>query len=102
MAKQIIMIKCPVCGWQHVPVKKGSKRVIRGEAIDGQIREFSFDKVDLDVDAFLSVREARGRGKGFVEVAKIPLREVVKKNFAPELINSLKNQCQKILEKIQK
>jgi len=65
MAKQVITIRCPVCGWHHAPVKKGSKRRLRGEAVDGQERVFTFEKVNPDKDAFLSVRLAGGRGKGF-------------------------------------
>jgi len=98
MAKQVITIRCPICGWHHVPVKKGSKRRLRGEAIDGQERVFSFEKVNPDKDAFLSVRLAEGRGKGFRAVGKITLQEALEKNLYPELIISLKNQCQKILE----
>lgn len=102
MAKRTITIKCPFCGIHHVPKKKGSKRIIRGEYVDGQEREFTFEKVNPQEDAFISIREARGRGEGFVEVGRIPIREVVEKNFAPELISSLENQCKKILEIIKK
>ena len=98
MPKEVILVKYPLCGWQHVPLKKGSKRLLRGEAVDGQVREFSFEKVDLDRDAFFSIREAQGKGKGFREVGRITLVEAVERKIEPELINQLKNQCQKILE----
>jgi hypothetical protein len=98
MAKQVITIRCPICGWHHVPIKKGSKRLLRGEAVDGQERVFTFEKINLEKDAFLSVRLAGGRGKGFREIGKIRLQEAIEKNLYPELIMGLKNQCQKILE----
>lgn len=100
MAKEVIMIKCPLCGWNHPPIRKGSKRLLRGEAIDSQPREFNFERVSLEEDPLISIRLAEGKGKGFRLIGKITLQEACQKNLVPELIISLKNQCQKILDLI--
>jgi len=49
MATEIKTIKCPLCGWHH-PIEQ------------------KFGGFDLNEQAFISIREARGRGGGLPEI----------------------------------
>jgi len=68
MAKEVKMVKCPLCGWHHSIEQKGSKRLQRGEVADQPKGEFMFGGFDLNEQAFISIREARGRGGGLPEI----------------------------------
>lgn len=100
MAKQLIYIKCPVCGWNHVARRTGINRLIRGEPVDNQERDFSFRQEGLDEGGFISIREARGR-QGFKEIGTFTLKEFIRGGYDPALISSLKEKCQAILRAIQ-
>ena len=58
----------PLCGWHHPIEQKGSKRLQRGEVADQPKGEFMFGGFDLNEQAFISIREARGRGGGLLEI----------------------------------
>ena len=62
MAKEVKTVKCPLCGWHHPIEQKGSKRLQRGEVADQPKGELVFGNFDLSKEAFISIREARGRG----------------------------------------
>ena len=74
MAKRIEEIKCPLCGWHHPIEYKGSKRLQRGEDASMPKGKFTFDKVDIEQSAFISIKECRGRGIGLPEVDKKTLQ----------------------------
>lgn len=99
---EVHFYKCPVCGFHRPAERKGSGRILRGKAADHTPIPFTFDRGNLEDGAFLSVREARGKPLGFVEVNRIPLKEFVRENINPFLIAGLKKKCLKILEIIKK
>jgi len=68
MATEIKTVKCPLCGWHHPIEQKGSKGLQRGEVADQPKGELVFGNFDLSKEAFISIREARGRGGGLPEI----------------------------------
>lgn len=89
--------KCLVCGWSRPLERKGTKRIQADKTADKQYR-FRYDIVDPDEAAFVSIRECGGRGKGFKEIRKITLKEAIESNSYPELRESLRDQCYRILK----
>ena len=77
---------------------KGSKRLQRGEAADPPKGKFVFGDFDLKDAAFISIREARGRGGGLPEIRKVTLREAKDLPDYKNLITSLINQFYAILK----
>ena len=98
MAKEIKTVKCPLCGWHHSIEQKGSKRLIRGDAADQPKGEFVFGDFDLNEAAFISIREARGRGGGLPEIDKVTLVKAKDDPSYKNLITSLTNQSYAILK----
>ena len=98
MPKLIRTIKCPLCGWHHPIIRRGSKRLLRGESVDQPKGVFLFNNVNPNESAFISVRECKGRGGGLPEVEKITLREAMNQIEYKDLIDSLRNQSYQILK----
>jgi len=98
MATTIKTVKCPLCGWHHPAEQKGSMRLQRGDPADLPKGVFLFDKVNPEESAFISIRECRGRGGGLPEVGRITLTEAKGDAEYQELIQSVINQCYKILK----
>ncbi len=98
MATEVKMVKCPLCGWHHSIEQKGSKRLQRGEAADLPKGEFVFGDFDLNETAFISIREARGRGGGLPEIDKVTLEKAKDDPSYKNLITSLINQSYIILK----
>lgn len=94
---QTIMTKCLFCG-THKPIKRtGIMRLQKDKTADRQYN-FVFDHVDLGNSAFISVRENAGRGKGFPEVSRLTLKQVVENDTYKELRESLLNQCYAVMK----
>ena len=98
MAKQIKTVKCPLCGWHHPIEHKGSMRLQRGAVADLPKGEFAFGNFDLNQVAFISIREARGRGRGLPEIDKVTLAKAKDDPSYKNLITSLINQSYAILK----
>ena len=98
MAKEIKTVKCLTCGWHHPIEQKGSKRLQRGEAADLPKGEFVFGGFNLNEAAFISIREARGRGGGLPEIDKVTLEKAKDGPDYKNLITSLINQSYAILK----
>ncbi len=98
MATEVKTVKCPLCGWHHSIEQKGSKRLQRGEAADLPKGEFVFGNFDLNETAFISIREARGRGGGLPEIDKVTLEKAKDDPSYKNLITSLINQSYAILK----
>ena len=98
MATEVKAVKCPLCCWYHLIEQKGSKRLQRGEAADPPKGKFVFGDFDLKDAAFISIREARGRGGGLPEIRKVTLREAKDLPDYKNLITSLINQFYAILK----
>jgi len=94
--REIEMVRCLLCG-THKPIERTGVRRLQKDKIADRQYTFSFTHPDLD-GAFISIREARGRGGGFPEVRKISLREAVEKDIYKELRESLTAQCYAILK----
>ena len=84
-----------------------------GERVKSRAREYNpsketrFDAVDLKKGPFLSVRANLGRGKGFEEIAIVPLSYIhnlkeTDRELIREHIIQIEEQCKKILEVIKK
>jgi len=83
---------------EEVPYRKTHHRGKAGQASQG---EFTFDKGNLDPDAFISIRETPGvigNPRSFRGIEKITRREAKTKADYAGQINSLKEKIQKILE----
>jgi len=98
MATEVKTVKCPLCGWHHPIEQKGSKRLQRGEVADLPKGEFVFGNFDLNEAAFISIREARGRGGGLPEIDKVTLEKAKDDPSYKNLITSLMNQSYAILK----
>lgn len=98
MATEVKTVKCPLCGWHHSIEHKGSMRLQRGEVADQPKGEFVFGKFDLNETAFISIREARGRGGGLPEIDKITLEKAKNDPSYKNLITSLINRSYAILK----
>jgi len=98
---EVRFYKCPVCGFHRPAERKGSGRILRHKEADLSTIPFTFDRGDLENGAFLSVREAKGRPLGFVEINRVPLGEFVREKIDPDLIAGLKKKCLKIIEIIE-
>jgi len=95
---EIQMVKCLLCG-KHTAIKrKGSGRLQKDKSVDQAPYEFRFDHVDLETAAFISIREARGRGKGLPEIRRVTLKEATESDSYKEVRQSLLNQCYNILK----
>lgn len=76
-------------------VQEGSRRT---KALTGQSHEFRVDHVDLETLAFISIREARGRGQGLPEIRKITLAEAQHDIRYKQVIATLINGSHRILK----
>lgn len=94
---EVEMCKCLFCG-THKPLQRtGIMRIQKDKPAD-KLYTFTYDHIDPEVSQFISIREARGRGKGLPEVRRITLREAIESNEYQDLRKSLMNQCVKILK----
>lgn len=91
------MVKCVFCG-THKPVERTGVRRLQKDKPFDRPYDFTFDHIDLENSAFISVREPAGRASGFPEVGRITLREAVDEGIAKDLRDSLKRQCLRVLE----
>ena len=98
MATEVKTVKCPLCGWHHPIEHKGSMRLQRGDPADQPKGEFAFGRFDLNEEAFISIREAKGRGGGLPEIAKITLAEAHSNPRYNQIITSLVNRSYQILK----
>ena len=98
MATEVKTIRCPLCGWHHPIEHKGSKRLQRGDPANLPKGEFIFGNFDLNEVAFISIREARGRGRGLPEINRIILEKAKDDPSYKNLITSLINQSYTILK----
>jgi len=98
MATEVKTVKCPLCGWHHPIEQKGSKRLQRGDPANLPKGEFVFGSFDLNEVAFISIREARGRGRGLPEINVITLEKAKDDPSYKNLITSLINQSYAILK----
>ncbi|NVM22994.1 MAG: hypothetical protein HWN68_14585 [Desulfobacterales bacterium] len=96
--KEIEQVKCSLCGKHTAIERKGTGRLQKDKTVDQAPYEFRFDHVDLETAAFVSVREARGRGQGLPEIRRITLKEAVENDTYKDLRQSLLNQCYGIMK----
>jgi len=93
-------IKCPLCGWHWKRVHTGTHRIEHKKPL--KIKgEFSFEKGNLEEDAFISIREiigGRSNPNNFKEIARITLKDAKDLPEYENLIKSLKSKIQKILK----
>lgn len=91
---EVIYWQCPMCGWTR-PEKYGIKQRNAGAK-----RDVRFDKIDVEEVKVWQLRELHGAGRGSQE-AKIELIDYKTLDILPdEQKQQIKNQCEKILQKI--
>lgn len=93
-------VKCPCCGWQWKK-EHTARHAIREGDVKAAKGEFSFDKGNLESDAFISFREipgGRANPDNFREIERLTLREAKNKPEYQNQINSLKEKVRKIAE----
>jgi len=98
MPKEIETVKCPLCGWHHPIERTGIMRLQRGEPADQPKGPFEFGNFDLDEAAFISIREAKGRGGGLPEIGRVTLAIAQNDPRYKLLITSLVNRSYQILK----
>ena len=98
MPKEIETVKCPLCGWHHPIERTGIMRLQRGEAADQPKGPFEFGGFDLNQEAFISIREVKGRGGGLPEIGRVTLGQARNDLRYKPLISSLVNRSYEILK----
>jgi len=93
-------IKCPLCGWHWKREHTGKHKLEHHLGGLGK-GKFTFDKVNMENDSFISIRNlpgGRGNPESFKEIKKITLEEAKDLPEYQDLITSLRDKCQEILE----
>ena len=86
------MGEVPFCGWHWKRIHTGKHAKEHGITKEAK-GEFTFEKVDPQNDAFISIRNTpggRGNPDSFKEVGKITLQEAKNMPEYKDLINSLR------------
>jgi len=96
MAKEVETVKYPLCGWYHPIEYKGSMRLIRGDLADQPKGEFLFGGFDLNQEAFIGIREVKGRGGGLPEIRRLTLAQTQADLRYKLVITSLANRSYQV------
>ena len=84
---EIQYLTCPMCG-MNKPLRK---------YVEGDLK---LTDIDVETLSFIQIREGGGRGSGFRRIGGLTIDEVKQMPEYQELLEQLREQCNKIIESL--